>query len=89
MSRQLIDGVVLVNNAAISGAIRDVYGETRTVRASQCAPECQPKSLLCRLRWITSCHSPPPFQRHWSLGAAAALTMTLASVHRLHPVPLS
>lgn len=29
--RELLDGVVLVNNAAISGAIRDVYSETRTV----------------------------------------------------------
>lgn len=29
--RDLLDGVVLVNNAAISGAIRDVYSETRTV----------------------------------------------------------
>lgn len=31
MCRELVDGVVLVNNAAISGAIRDVYAETRTV----------------------------------------------------------
>lgn len=29
--RELMDGVVLVNNAAISGAIRDVYSETRTI----------------------------------------------------------
>jgi threonine dehydratase len=29
--RELVEGIVLVNNAAISGAIRDVYAETRTV----------------------------------------------------------
>jgi len=31
LCRQLVDGVVLVSNAATSGAIRDVYDETRTV----------------------------------------------------------
>jgi len=31
LCRELIEGVVLVNNAAISAAIRDVYDETRTV----------------------------------------------------------
>ncbi len=31
MCREMLDGVVLASNAAISGAIRDVYSETRTV----------------------------------------------------------
>lgn len=31
LCRELVDGVVLVSNAATSGAIRDVYDETRTV----------------------------------------------------------
>jgi threonine dehydratase len=31
MCRQLVDGVVLVDNAAISGAIKDVFNETRSI----------------------------------------------------------
>lgn len=31
MCRQLVDGVVLVDNAAISAAIKDVFNETRSI----------------------------------------------------------
>jgi hypothetical protein len=31
LCRQLVDGVVLVDNAAISGAIKDVFNETRSI----------------------------------------------------------
>lgn len=31
LCRQLVDGVVLVDNAAISAAIKDVYNETRSI----------------------------------------------------------
>ena len=31
LCRALVDGVVLVDNAAISGAIKDVFNETRSI----------------------------------------------------------
>jgi hypothetical protein len=69
--RELVDGVVLVNNAAISGAIRDVYAETRTVlepagalavagaRAYLQRHDCQVTRARCRVA-VQVAHWPQP-----------------------------
>ena len=76
LCQQLVDGVVLVDNAAVSGAVQDVFEETRCILepagalavAGARAYLKHHKLKVCPLT-RSACQVPHPDPDHWSSGS--------------------